>query len=120
MSKQNQWEVWHDTNWTEFETHSLVFGILRKYLKGKYLVRGEYVFLTKEGQQFRPDISIFQMTTLGKPAELKLTIEVKRDGNTIPSKQQQEKYESLGVPCLIVTGKEGTQILERVSEYLPI
>ena len=116
--KQDQWKVWHDTNWTEFETHSLIFGLLRKHLRGQYIVRGEYVFLTADGNQYRPDISIFKVKEKGKPAELILTIEVKKDKSTQYTFAQQTKYELLGVPCLIVTGKEGTNIIDMVTPYL--
>lgn len=116
--KQDQWKVWHDTNWTEFETHSLIFGLLRKNLKGRYMVRGEYVFLTADGNQYRPDISIFQLKEKGKPAELVLIIEVKREGSKQDTFVQKSKYESLGVPVLMVTGKEGSNIMELVSTYL--
>lgn len=116
--KRNQWEVWHDTNWTEFETHSLIFGLIRKNLKGKYLVRGEYVFLTKEGNQYRPDISIFQIKDKGKPAELVLIVEVKKEGSTQAIKEQKEKYESLGVPVVFITGREGSNTMEIIAPYL--
>lgn len=118
MQTKNQWEVWHDTNWTEFETHSLIFGIIRKSLKGTYIVRGEYVFLTADGKQFRPDISIFQLTTKGKPAELKLIVEVKREGSKQNTDAQRDKYESLGVPCIFITGKEGPNVMEIISPHL--
>lgn len=117
--KQNQWEVWHDTNWTEFETHSLIFGILRKHCKGNYIVRGEYCFLTADGYQFRPDISIFELVEKGKPAQLKLIIEVKKEGNNLDTFLQTSKYSLLGVPVIVVTGKEGSNILPLVSPYLP-
>ena len=116
--KKNQWEVWHDTNWTEFETHSLIFGLLRKNLKGKYIVRGEYVLLTHDKKQYRPDISIFQIREKGKPAELVLIVEVKREGNKQSIQEQKEKYESIGVPVLFVTGKEGPNVMDLVSTYL--
>lgn len=116
--KQDQWKVWHDTNWTEFETHSQIFGVVRKNLKGKYIVRGEYVFLTKDGKQYRPDIAIFQIKEKGKPADLILTIEVKREGNKTDSFIQKSKYELLGVPCVVITGREGPNVMELISPYL--
>lgn len=114
----NQWEVWHDTNWTEFETHSMIFGMLRKHYKGTYIVRGEYTFKTDEGKTYRPDISIFQLVGRGKPAVLRLLIEVKKDGNISPTFAQKSKYELLGVPVLLVTGKEGMNVISLVSPYL--
>jgi len=118
--KQDQWKIWHDTNWTEFETHSLIFGILRKTLKGKYIVRGEYTFMTSDGNRFQPDISIFELLERGKPAELILTIEVKKESSRQDTYVQKTKYELLGVPCLVVTGKEGTNIIDMLTPYLNI
>jgi hypothetical protein len=114
--KSNNWEIWHDNNWTEFETHSAIFGILRKELKGKYLVRGEYCFLTKDGKQYRPDISIFQVIQKGKPATLRLIIEVKKEGSQINPEVQLKKYSELGVPIILVTGKEGLGNIQNIIE----
>lgn len=118
--RSNNWEVWHDVSWTEFETHSAIFGVLRKELKGKYFVRGEYVFLSQDGKQIRPDISIFKLEQKGRPAILKLVLEIKRDNAQDNGNTQKKKYEEiLGVPCLILTGKEGLQnVLNIVEEYL--
>ena len=78
MKTNNNWEVWHELTWTEFELHSAIFGTLRKNLYPEYLVRGEYVFITKDNIQLRPDIAIF-LPKQGKPAELKLIIEIKAE-----------------------------------------
>jgi hypothetical protein len=118
--KQDNWKAWHDRDWTEFETHSAIFGALRKKHKGTYIVRGQYVFISKDGKQIRPDIAIFKIEEKGRPATLKMVIEVKREGNKLDPSAQCALYEKvLGVPCIVVTGKEGlVNIHETVDAIL--
>lgn len=121
MEKRNNWEVWHDTNWTEFELHSAVFGHLRKLLYPEYLVRGNYVFITSEEEQLRPDISIFKRIK-GSPAKLILLIEIKRENSQVNKKyieNQYEKYLKLNVPIIYVEGRIGLQLIsEQIKPYL--
>lgn len=122
MKTNNNWEVWHELTWTEFELHSAIFGTLRKNLYPKYLVRGEYVFITKDNVQLRPDIAIF-IPHQGKPAELKLIIEIKAEHalSQSPLNQQQvAKYEEhLKVPVILAQGKAGLKgIVSRVMDAL--
>lgn len=120
-TKSNNWEVWHDTNWTEFELHSAVFGHLRKHLYPNYLVRGTYVFITAEGEQMRPDIAIFKRLQ-GLPAKLELIVEVKGEQSTSSEKQdlkQYEKYKKLGVPLIYVRNRvDFKNVLEEVKKHL--
>lgn len=120
--KKNNWEHWHESAWTEFELHSAIFGHLRKNLYPEYLVRGEYVFITSEGMQLRPDISIF-LPHKGKPATLLCAIEIKTDNNTFNPhllETQLTKYrENLPVPVLFFQGRAALKtVLEEVREVL--
>lgn len=99
--------------WSEFEVQALAYGILRKHLYPKFLVRGEYKF-----DGCRVDIAVFK-TNFEKEPTLKLVIEVKKSaqGTTI---SQGERYEKiLGVPCIYIRGVEDAyKVLSLVHEYL--
>lgn len=118
MKSRNNWEVWHEIAWTEFELHSAIFGHLRKNLYPDFLVRGNYTFITKDDDQFRPDISIFKVVK-GSPAKLLLVIEIKGESSTSSKKNdllQVEKYKKLGVPVILTEGRKALQtILEDVK-----
>lgn len=99
--------------WTEFEVQTLAFGILRKNLYPKYLVRGEYKF-----PGCRADIAIFEAHKDKEPT-LKLIVEIKKNplGTTIG---QKIRYEALlGVPCIYIRGgEEAYKVLEKVKQHL--
>lgn len=99
--------------WTEFEVQALAYGILRKNLYPKYLIRGEYSF---EG--CRIDIAIFKAYPDKEP-QLALVIEVKKT-NLGTSTNQGTRYETLlGVPCIYIRGiDDAYHVLDKVAQFL--
>lgn len=103
--------------WTEFEVHSLAYGILRKNLFPGYLVRGEHRFSGKE-KDCVPDISVWKAHK-DKDPELKFVIEVKKNPNGEGTSQQERYEDILGVPCVYIRGTdEAYKVMQKVSQLL--
>ena len=106
-------------DWTEFEVHSLAYGILRKNLFPGYLVRGEHRF-SGGGivPDCVPDISVWKAFPDKDPA-LRFVIEVKKSPNGHGTAQELKYEEALGVPCVYIRGKdEAYKVMSKVSHLL--
>lgn len=93
----------YSKQWSQFETQSLAFGILRKSLYPKYLVRGDH----GEIKIYRPTANQYDPTHL-------LTIKV--HASTTGENHKFEKLDDK--TCLVVGGNECYKILDHVKEYL--
>lgn len=93
----------YSKQWTQFETQSLAFGILRKALYPKYLVRGDF----GEIKIYRPTANHFEPTHL-------LTVKVQAS-----TSGESQKYEQIDAKtCLVVGGNECYKIAEHVKPLL--
>ncbi len=100
--------------WSEFEVQALAYGILRKNLYPKYLVRGEYKF-----DRCRCDIAIFEATADKDNPVLKCVVEIKKNPYGQATAQGVRYEEELGVPCVYVRGgQEAYQVLAAVTPHL--
>lgn len=97
--------------WSEFEVQALAYGILRKNLYPKYLVRGEYKF-----DRCRTDIAIFEAA---EEPILRCVVEIKKNPYGEATAQGTRYEAELGVPCIYIRGgQEAYQVLEKVGAVL--
>lgn len=100
--------------WSEFEVQALAYGILRKNLYPKYLVRGEYKF-----DHCRVDLAIFEATSDRDNPILRCVVEIKKNPNGFAVAQGERYSKELGVPCIYIRGgDEAYHILDAVGEVL--
>ena len=118
---------WYNYGYSEFEVQAIAYGILRKNLYPKFIVRGEYSFnrdmederFPLSGQGCRIDIAIFLPGKDKKPPKPILLVEVKKGTKSISDTQGKKYTALLGVPCVYIRGKEDAyNALEIVQPFL--
>jgi hypothetical protein len=96
----------YSKQWTQFETQSLAYGLLRKALYPKYLVRGEDRI-----------VKIYQPTVDTYNPILLLTLRVEASTSQETSLVKQEIVD--GLPSLlIVGGQEAYKVVDHVKPLL--
>lgn len=97
----------YSKQWTNFETQSLAYSLLRKHLYPQYLVRGDYKFDT-----CRAEIAIFK-ALFDKEPKLRCLVEI--------GKAPKDTYEHpvLKVPVVTAVGADDAyKIVNKVQDYL--